>query len=86
MGRGNTDLSSSEYDNYLASKGKSNKGARQELEQRRVERKMAHSADGVGWHFGIGDAPVKATSREDLKKKLNERGLMLRDDVKRELR
>jgi hypothetical protein len=86
MGRGNTNLDSSEYDGYLASKAKNNKFARRELEQRHVERRNAHDADGVGWHFGLGDQPVKAASREDLRRILGSRGLGLREEVEKELR
>ncbi len=86
MGRGNTDLSSNEYDDYLSSRAKTNDGARKELEQRKKDKKFAHKSDGVGWHFGLGDKPVKVESREHLKAELNRRGLMLRTDVKRDLR
>lgn len=84
MGRGDTSIASHEYDNYLASK--KSKSSERELIQRRVERKMAHSPDGVGWHFGLGDAPVRVDSREHFKKELDKRGLMMAHEVKKDLR
>lgn len=78
MPRGRTDLGSGEYDNWLASRGK-----HQEVRDRHIERK----AKGYeGWHFGLGDRPVKTNSKEDFKRELERRGLMLKDDVKRRLK
>lgn len=86
MARGNKDLTSTGYDSYLASKAKTSRGARQELQQRQSERRNAHDADGRGYHFGIGDKVVKTESREHLKHELGKRGLMLESDVKKNLR
>ena len=86
MGRGNTDLSSNEYDNHLASKSSTSRSARQELQQRRVDRKCAHDSDGVGYHFGLADTPIKVERKEDFRKVLDSHGLMLATDVKKNLR
>jgi len=87
MGRGNTDLSSNEYDSFLTSKAASgSKSARQELQQRQHEKRHAHDTAGVGYHFGLGDTPVKIRSKEHLKSELSKRGLMLEVDVKKDLR
>jgi len=86
MGRGKTDLSSNDYDQYLSSKGKSSRTARQELAQRSKDRRNAHDSNGVGYHFGLGDDVVKVTSKEHLKKELDRRGLMLEVDVKKNLK
>ena len=84
MARGNTDLSSNDYDQHLASKG--TRESREELKQRHQDRKRAHKSDGTGWHFGLGDTPVKVERKEDLRKELAKRGLMLEVDVKKNLR
>jgi hypothetical protein len=81
MGRGSTGLESSEYDAHLASRGKVSRGAREELEARRVARRTAHDGDGVGWHFGIGDTPVKATSKEHFRQELKQRGLAIASET-----
>lgn len=86
MARGNTGLDSHEYDIHLASKSKSSSSARQELVQRKIQRKHAHDSSGVGWHFGLGDKPVKVSSKEEFKQELNKRGLMLATDVKKDLK
>lgn len=86
MGRGNTDLTSSEYDAFLAKKAQSSRSARQELEQRHHERKHAHNSEGVGYHFGLGDQVVKVESKEHLRRELDKRGLMLETDVRKNLR
>lgn len=86
MGRGSRDLSSNDYDSFLSSKAKTSRSARQELEQRHSERRNAHDADGRGYHFGLGDTPVKVESREHFKQELDKRGLMLHDDVKKDLK
>jgi hypothetical protein len=80
MGRGNTDLTSNEYDQFLSSK--QTVSARRELEQRHRERKNAHDKDGRGWHFGIGDKPVKVESREEFRQVLKQRGLVMENDLK----
>ena len=86
MGRGNTDLTSNAYDQHLQSRASSSRSARQELAQRSHERRNAHDANGVGYHFGLGDKVVKVNSREDFKHELDKRGLMLHSDVKKNLR
>ena len=80
MARGRTDLSSREYDHYLAEHHKE-----RELGERHIERKNANKGY-EGWHFGLGEKPVFAKDKDDFKKKLEERGLIMRDDVKRPLR
>lgn len=84
MARGNTDLSSNDYDQHLASKN--TRESRIELKQRHRDRKNAHKPDGTGWHFGLGDTPVKVNTKEELRKELHRRGLMLEVDVKKNLR
>jgi len=78
MPRGKTDLTSNEYDSYLASKGK-----HRELAKRNAERK---SKGYKGWHFGLGDKPVFTRNKEEFKRELNRRGLVMKDDVARDLR
>lgn len=85
MVRGNTDLSNYEYDNHLASKSRTSRTAKRELKQRHSERKNAHSSDGTGWHFGLGDKPIKVERKEDLRRVLDQHGLMLSTDVKKDL-
>lgn len=84
MPRGNTDLSSHEYDMHLSSKD--SRISREELKQRTIDRRRAHDNSGKGWHFGLGDTPVKIESKEHFKKVLDQRGLMLATDVKKNLR
>jgi hypothetical protein len=86
MPRGNTDLTSSDYDAYLTEKSKNSRGARQELAQRHSERRNAHDQDGRGYHFGLGAQVVKVESKEHLKHELYKRGLMLETDVDKNLR
>ena len=87
MSRGKTDLSSNEYDSYLSEKAKSgSRSAKQELQQRNIEKRNAHNSEGIGYHFGLGNTPVKVESREHLKQELKKRGLMLEIDVKKDLR
>ena len=80
MARGNTGLDSHEYDDWLTEhkKGK-------ELRERHVERRNANKGF-EGWHFGIDEKPVFAKDKEDFRKKLAERGLLMRDDVRKELK
>ena len=80
MGRGSTDLSSSDYDNWLSK----NKRER-ELRQRHLDRRNANKGY-AGWHFGIDDKPVHTTDKESFRRELDKRGLVMRDDVKRDLR
>lgn len=86
MSRGNTSLSNYEYDNHLSEKSKTSRSARQELQQRKVERKGAHDSSGVGYHFGLADKPIKVERKEDLRKVLDKYGLMLEVDVKKDLK
>ena len=50
-----------------------------------MERKSANRGY-EGWHFGLGDEPVECRDKEDFKRELEKRGLMMRDDIKRNLR
>ena len=87
MGRGSTQLDSNEYDAWLSERAKSgNNPAREELHRRTEEKKRAHGRDGMGWHFGLGKEPVKVTSKEEFKHELDNRGLMLEVDVRKDLR
>lgn len=83
------DLADNSYDNYLTKKAKSKSygsgGAARELRMRNSERRNANKGT-IGWHFGLGDKPVKTNSKEEFKKALDVRGLMMRDDVKRTLK
>ena len=77
---GKYDLDNQEYDDYLARNKKE-----RELRLRNAERRDANK--GIeGWHFGLGETPVKVRDKDEFKKELEKRGLMLRDDVKRRLR
>ena len=80
MGRGSTDLSSQEYDDYLSENKKE-----RELRERHLERKNANKGY-EGWHFGIDDKPVHCKDKDAFKKELEKRGLMIRDEVKRTLK
>lgn len=86
MGSADKSLASSDYDNYLARKAGDSRSARQELAQRHSDRRNAHDGEGKGWHFGLGNEPVKANSKEEFKHELNKRGLMLATDVRKDLR
>ena len=86
MARGNTDLTSNEYDTFLTNKAKNSRSAQQELQQRRKDRRNAHDGEGRGYHFGLGNTVVKAENREHFKHELDKRGLMLEVDVKKNLR
>ncbi len=83
------DLADNSYDSYLADKAKGRgqgaTGAQRELRQRNTERKNANKGY-AGWHFGLGEAPVKTKDKEEFKKALDQRGLVMRDDVKRTLK
>ncbi len=77
MARGRTDLASREYDEYLASQGKE-----RELRERKLERQKA-SRNYDGWHFGIDEkGPVRTRDKEEFRRELDKRGLMMEDDVK----
>ena len=86
MARGNTDLTSNEYDQYLVKKAKTSRTARQELQQRKHDRKHAHDSSGIGYHFGLDKGVVKVESREHFKHELNKRGLMMEHEVRKDLR
>ena len=74
------DLDNYDYDNYLASQKK-----HRELVTRKNERRNL-SKDYRGWHFGIDDKPVFCRDKEDFKRQLSSRGLIMRDDVKKRLK
>jgi hypothetical protein len=80
MGRGSTDLDSRDYDSYLAANKKE-----KELRERQVARRNANKGY-EGWHFGIDTKPIFTKDKQDFQKALKERGLMMKDDVKRSLR
>lgn len=80
MGRGSTSLDNYEYDEHLAQNKKE-----KELRERHLERKNANKGYS-GWHFGIGDKPVYTKDKDAFKKELEKRGLMMKDDVRRNLR
>ena len=77
---GRYDLDNNEYDSWLAKHRKE-----QELMLRRAQRKAANKGY-EGWHFGCGDKPFHAKDKEEFKQKLDERGLMMRDDVRKRLK
>ena len=78
--RGSTSLDNPEYDGFLASKGNT-----QELRRRHQERRNANQGY-QGWHFGLGEAPVFTRDKAEFKRELDKRGLLTRDDVKRNLK
>lgn len=80
MGRGRTDLASKEYDQWLV-KNKKEK----ELRSRNIERRNANKGI-IGWHFGLGENPVHTRNKVEFKRELSKRGLMMRDDVKKNLK
>ena len=80
MARGSTGLDNYEYDKYLAENKKE-----RELRDRQIERRNANKGY-EGWHFGLGGAPVHTKDKQEFKKELEKRGLMLRDEVKKPLR
>lgn len=80
MARGSTRLDNPEYDKWLA---KNKKG--RELKARHAERKGANKGYR-GWHFGLGDNPVYTKDKGDFQRALKERGLMMKDDVRKKLR
>ena len=80
MARGSTRLDSNEYDDFLAKHGKE-----RELQMRHLARKNANRGYR-GWHFGIDDKPVYTRDKDEFRKALDNRGLMMRDDVKRSLK
>lgn len=80
MARGNTGLDSNAYDGWLADNKKEG-----ELRKRNIERKKANKGY-EGWHFGLGEKPIRTENKADFKRELDKRGLVMRDDVKRDLR
>ena len=83
--RGSRGLDSNEYDAWLAENAGKSRTKREELKTRQHERKYAN--DGVrGYHFGIDTKPVYTEDLTHFKHELEIRGLMLRDDVKKNLR
>jgi len=75
---GKYDLDNYEYDDFLAKKGK-----HREVKERKEARK---NKGYEGWHFGIGEKPVKVRDKEEFKRELDKRGLVLRDEVRRNLK
>ena len=80
MGRGSTGLDNPEYDKWLSENKKE-----RELRNRHIERRNANKGY-AGWHFGIDEKPVFAKDKDDFRKRLEERGLVMRDDVRKELK
>lgn len=78
--RGRVDLASVDYDDWLTQHKKG-----REVRIRHDERKKANKGY-TGWHFGLGDAPIRTRNKEEFKRELDKRGLMMKDDVKRELK
>ena len=77
------DLRNYEYDSHLKEKIGHSREARKEM----AERKARRTNKGIeGWHFGLGDQPVKTRDKAEFKRALDQRGLMMQDDVKRELK
>lgn len=77
---GKYSLDNYEYDSHLA-KNKNESELRLRIAKRRDANKGV-----VGWHFGCGEKPFRARSKDEFKHELSKRGLMLKDDVKRNLR
>ena len=78
MARGSTSLDNYEYDEWLAKHRKE-----RELRLRKAER----TNKGIrGWHWGLGEKPVKVGDKKEFKRELEKRGLMMKDDVRRRLR
>lgn len=73
-------LDSTEYDDYLSKNKKE-----RELRERHIERRNANKGYS-GWHFGIDSKPVYTKDKDEFRRELSKRGLLLRDDVRKELR
>lgn len=73
---GKRDLDNQEYDEYLSKNKKE-----RELRQRNAERRNANKGY-EGWHFGLGEKPVHCKNKEEYKRELDKRGLMMKDDVR----
>ena len=80
MGYGNTGLDNYEYDQYLVKHKKES-----ELKARKIERKNANKGY-EGYHFGLGGKPVYTKDKAEFKQELERRGLMMKDDVKGNLK
>ena len=78
--RGNTSLDNYEFDHWLAE----NK-MEKELRRRKFERRNANKGY-EGFHFGLGEKPVFTKDKEEFKRELQKRNLMMRDDVRKDLR
>lgn len=72
MGYGYTGLDNREYDNFLVKQ----KNER-ELLRRKKERREASKKDMSGWHFGLGEQPVKTKNIDEFRKELDKRGLAI---------
>ena len=77
---GKYDLDNNAYDSWLVDNKKS-----KELRERAIARKRANKGY-EGWHFGIDSKPVYAKNKEEFKRELSKRGLMLGEDIKRKLK
>ena len=77
---GKYDLDRYDYDEWLAKNKKE-----RELRERRVARRNANKGY-EGYHFGLGGGPVYTKNKDEFRRELDKRGLMMRDDVKRNLR
>ena len=77
---GRYSLDNYEYDEYLARNKKE-----RELIERRKERRLANKGY-EGYHFGLDDAPVYTKDKAEFKRELEKRGLMMRDEVRRNLK
>ena len=89
MASGNKHLDSVEYEDYLVTRAKKggyySKNAERELRQRNADKRNANK--GIeGWHFGIDYKPVYTKNKEEFRRELDKRNLMMRDDVKKDLR
>ena len=74
------DLADRAYDDWLAENKKE-----RTLRERNTERRNANK--GVeGWHFGIDEKPVYTRDTAEFKRELNRRNLMMKDDVRRNLK
>lgn len=77
---GNKGLDNPAYDTWLAKNKKEG-----ELRKRHAERRNANKGY-EGWHFGLGEKPVHTKNKEEYKRELDKRGLVMRDDVRKNLR
>lgn len=77
---GKYDLDNQAYDTWLAENRKT-----RELRQRKNEKRSLNTG-AKGWHFGVGDTPFYTKDTKEFKKELDKRGLMVRDDVRKELK